>query len=366
MESKHIATGILKALGVICSIVIVVWIVYQIQSLLIYCVIAAVVALLGRPMVFFLRRRLKFPNILAVIVTLICILSILVGIVALFVPIISDQSKNFALYDMDVVQEKFSQLIMKLSEAMGASKEVVIDIIEDADLENSVMENIDVGFIPKLFNALLGVLSSLGIGLFSVLFVSFFFLKDSQLIQRFILKLVPLKHQQKAVTSISKTKNLLSRYFVGILIQMSVIFFFYATGLLIAGIGNAIIIAFICALFNVIPYVGPLIGGSMMMLLAVTSNLEVDFYSIILPKAGYVFIAFVIGQLVDNFVSQPLIFSNSMKSHPLEIFIVIVGAGLLAGIMGLIIAVPAYTVIKVIFKEFAPQNRIVKVLTKDL
>jgi predicted PurR-regulated permease PerM len=74
----------------------------------------------------------------------------------------------------------------------------------------------------------------------------------------------------------------------------------------------------------------------------------------------------MIGQLVDNFFSQPLIFSKSVKSHPLEIFLVIMIAGVLFGVVGLIVAIPVYTSIKVILKEFLSDNEIVQKLTKNI
>ena len=103
-----------------------------------------------------------------------------------------------------------------------------------------------------------------------------------------------------------------------------------------------------------------------MLLLTMTSNLGMDFSTVILPKTGYVLIGLVIGQLVDNFFSQPFIFSNSVKSHPLEIFLVIIIAGLLFGVFGMIVAVPGYTALKVILKEFLADNKIVKNLTQNL
>ena len=102
------------------------------------------------------------------------------------------------------------------------------------------------------------------------------------------------------------------------------------------------------------------------MFLTMTSNLEADFSSVILPKTIYVIIGFFIGQLIDNFVSQPFIFSNSVKSHPLEIFIVILAGGSLMGTTGMIVAIPLYTAIKVIFKTFMSKNKIVRSLTQDL
>ena len=85
---------------------------------------------------------------------------------------------------------------------------------------------------------------------------------------------------------------------------------------------NSIVIAFLCALLNLIPYVGPLIGGVLMLFLTMSSNLGQDFQEVILPTTIYVMIGYVIAQLIDNFLSQPLIFSNSVKSHPLEIFLI--------------------------------------------
>jgi predicted PurR-regulated permease PerM len=128
---------------------------------------------------------------------------------------------------------------------------------------------------------------------------------------------------------------------------------------------NAFIIAFLCALLNLIPYLGPIIGGFLMMILTMTSFIAADFSTVILPKTIFVMIGFTIGQLIDNFFSQPFIFSNSVKSHPLEIFIVILASGTLLGPIGMIIAIPLYTTLKVISQEFLSQNKIVKSLTKN-
>ena len=97
-----------------------------------------------------------------------------------------------------------------------------------------------------------------------------------------------------------------------------------------------------------------------------SSNLGLDFQTEILPTTIYVMIGYLIAQLIDNFLSQPLIFSNSVKSHPLEIFLVIMISGILFGVTGMVVAIPVYTAIKVILKAFLSENKIVKSLTKDL
>jgi predicted PurR-regulated permease PerM len=209
-------------------------------------------------------------------------------------------------------------------------------------------------------------LGNFSIGLFSVLFISFFFLKDSKLFENSLMTLVPDNKETRLQKSINKIKDLLSRYFVGLVLQISVLFIIYTIGLLIIGVENAIVIAFLCALINLIPYLGPMIGGAIMIFLTMTSNLGESFNEVIVPTTLKVLVVIIIGQLIDNFISQPLIFSKSVKSHPLEIFLIIIIGGLLFGIVGMIVAVPAYTAIKVILKEFLSDNKVVQRLTKDL
>lgn len=97
-----------------------------------------------------------------------------------------------------------------------------------------------------------------------------------------------------------------------------------------------------------------------------TSNIGNDFQAFILPTSLKIMIFYFLAQVLDNFVSQPMIFSKTTKSHPLEIFLVIIIGGLLFGVIGMITAVPSYTALKVILKEFLSENKIVKSLTKNI
>ncbi|QBA63846.1 AI-2E family transporter [Muriicola soli] len=366
MNSNIISKGILRAIGILAGIALLLYFLYQIRSVLAYLSMAAVVALIGRPVVLFLRKRLKFPNTLAVITTMVLMVAVLAGIIALFFPLVAEQAANLSLLNIEDLRMKFSSLYQEIILYFGASADQVNDLIKGTELEKNVINGLDIGFIPNILNSFINTLSAASIGLFSVLFISFFFLKDSSLFQRGLLTFVPNNQESGMANSINKINGLLSRYFVGLLFQIMILFIIYTIVLLIVGIPNAIVIAFLCALFNIIPYVGPIIGMVLMIFLSMTSNLGADFTQVILPKTGYVLIGFAIGQLIDNFFSQPFIFSNSVKSHPLEIFLVIIIAGLLFGVLGMIVAVPGYTAIKVILKEFLADNKIVKKLTQDL
>ncbi|MEM8508597.1 MAG: AI-2E family transporter [Bacteroidota bacterium] len=365
-NANTIATGILRAVGIIVGIVVILYFLYKIQSVIAYLAIAAVIALLGRPIVLFLRRKLKFPNTLAVMVTMLLFVVVLLGIIALFVPLINEQGKSLSLLDIEALKADVNTLYLQIMEYFGATTSDVNQLLKNSDLEKNLFQGLNLNFIPNILNSFLDVLSSFSIGLFSVLFISFFFLKDSKLMQKGLLTFIPQKKEQNLVTSIDKINGLLSRYFIGILVQLTILFVIYTATLLIVGVDNAIVIAFLCALFNIIPYVGPIIGGVIMITLTMTSHLGMDFSSVILPKAAYVFVGIVIGQLVDNFFSQPFIFSTSVRSHPLEIFLVIIIAGLLFGVVGMVVAVPGYTAIKVILKEFLRGNTFVEKFTKNV
>lgn len=287
---------------------------------------------------------------------------ILLGLFSLFIPLIKEQGQNLSLLDVNALQNNLQDLYQQIADYLQFKN---IDI-EDTFKNSGILSKLDYNAIPNLLNSILGTIGSFTIGLFSVLFITFFFLKDSRLMEGGLMVFIPDNKEDRLKKSIETIKDLLSRYFIGLVFQIMILFIIYTTVLLIVGVHNAVVIAFLCALLNLIPYIGPLIGGALIILLTMTNFLGMDFQSVILPKTIWVFVGFIIGQLVDNFFSQPIIFSKSVKSHPLEIFLVILIAGILFGILGLIVAIPAYTAIKVILKEFLAENKIVKSLTKNL
>jgi len=360
MHSKTIANGILRALWVIVSILLLIFFLYKIQSVLIYLIIATVLSLVASPMLRFLKERLKFPNILAVIITMSFFLMIIMGVISMFIPLIKEQGHNISLLNTEELRLRIFNLFQEIDIFFSARRINLFGELKNIDLTSNISS------IPSLLNSLVGVVGTFSMGLFSVLFITFFFLKDNKLLHNVFVLITPEGNEDKILKSLRKINDLLSRYFIGLIIQISILFAIYSITLLIFNIKSAVVIAFLCALLNLIPYIGPLIGGILMILLTMTSSLEYDFQTHILPVTSYVLFGYIIAQFIDNFFSQPIIFSKSVKSHPLEIFLIIVIGGLLFGITGMIFAVPSYTVLKVVLKEFLSDNPIVKSLTKGL
>ena len=360
MNSRIIANGILRAIAVLVGILIFLYFLYKIQSVLIYLVIATVLSLIATPVQRFLKNRLKFPNVLAVVITMSMFLLVILGIISMFIPLIKEQGHNISLLNTEELRRRIFNLFHEIDLYFAARRINLFGELKNIDLTSNIAS------IPSLLNSFMGVVGTFSVGLFSVLFITFFFLKDTKLLHNVFVLVTPDKNEDKILKSLKTINDLLSRYFIGLIIQISILFTIYSVTLLIFNIKSAVVIAFLCALLNLIPYIGPLIGGVLMILLTMTSSLEYDFQTHILPVTLYVLFGYIIAQLIDNFFSQPIIFSKSVKSHPLEIFLIIVIGGLLFGITGMIFAVPSYTVIKVVLKEFLSDNPIVKSLTKGL
>jgi Predicted permease len=139
-------------------------------------------------------------------------------------------------------------------------------------------------------------------------------------------------------------------------------------GMTIAGIDfqQALVMGLILGILNVIPYVGPWLGLFIAITMGVASHIQMDFKTVVVPLIYYMIIVEAITHLIDNILIQPVIFSNSVKAHPLEIFIVILAAGFAAGIPGMILGIPTYTVIRVFAREFFYNFKAVQKITSGL
>lgn len=362
MTARIIANGILRALGIILAVSISVYFLYQIQTVILYLIVALILTLIGNPILDFLKRRLKFNHTLAAAFTIVFFVLIIVGFMLLFIPLLIDQGQSLSLLNTSEIEQNILRLMNELTaflESHHIDAQALIRSQKNAS-------NLNITIIPDFLNTLLSTISNFGMGLASVLFITFFFLKDRRLFIEGAKKLIPDSHEEQVLNSLDKINLLLSRYFIGLLLQLLVVFILYMIVLLIFGVENAIVIAFLCGILNIVPYIGPIIATVLAAILTMINNLGGDFQTETLPTTIYVLIGFSLVQFIDNNFSQPLIFSKSVSSHPLEIFLVILIAGFLFGIIGMIIAVPLFTILKVVGKEFFPENVLIQMFTKNI
>ena len=360
MNSRELSNGILRAVGTLTAIAVVLFFLYKIQSVLIYIAVAIVLTLIASPFLRLFHVKLKLPKTISVVLVMVIFIAVIVGIFAMFIPVIIHQGHQLSLLNADGFISNIRQVLKGLEDYLTSKGIHILKNSEEINLGDSLKS------IPGALNSVLGFIGSFSMGLVSVFFIAFFLMKDELILKNAFKSIVPNDKEDRILKSIYEIKVLLSRYFIGLIVQIFILFVLYSIVLLIFRVDNAVVIAFLCALLNLIPYLGPLIGGILMITLTMTSNIEQDFSTYILPTTIYVLIGYVVSQWIDNFLSQPIIFSKSVKSHPLEIFLVIIIGGLLFGITGMVIAVPIYTAIKVILKEFLADNQIVKNLTKGM
>lgn len=347
---------------------------FYFRNVLVYIVAAFVVSLIGRPVMKTLRR-LKFkgkpaPDWLLAVLTIVIIIALLVLLVTQLIPMVSNIVRDASAIQTSTYFE--SNPIDKLNDwIIGLFPNVGHDFDIAAVLLGKIKELVDFGKVSGIVGSVASVVSSAFVAIFSIVFISFFFLKDDGLFERIICALVPDRHEANVRKTLNDIKELLSRYFVGLLIEMLGVALIDFIGLwLIARLdfSYAIGIAFIAGLLNVIPYVGPLIGEAIGVVFGIVLKLGTG---VGLDVNIWIFALIILtimlaAQLVDNFIYQPLIYSTSIKAHPLEIFIVLLMAGHIGGVTGMLVAIPAYTVVRVVAIRFFYRYKVIQRLIPDL
>lgn len=222
------------------------------------------------------------------------------------------------------------------------------------------------GTVSSILNNLISYLSGFLGGLFCVLFITFFLLKDEHAVSRTILLLTPPRIETEVKEILVTSKKMLSKYFIGLIIDVLIVGILAGVSLSILGIKNALIIGFVAGLFNVVPYIGPMITLCFALFLGVSGCIELGQYDQISSVITKIFIALMSINILDAILLQPFIFSNTVKAHPLEIFLVVLMAGTLAGILGMVVAIPVYTLVRIVAREFLTQFKFFKKITEKI
>ena len=347
---------------------------YFFKNVLVYVIAAFVVSLIGRPIMLLLKkiriRKRSLPDWLLAVLTIVLILALLALTVTQMIPMVSNIIRDASAIQSSSYFE--SNPIEKLNAwLIGMFPNIGNDFDITAVLLTQLKGVVDFGKVSGIVGSVASMVTSAFVALFSVVFISFFFLKDDTLFERIICALVPDRHEAEMGKTLNDIKQLLSRYFAGLVIEMlgmAVIDFLGLWLIARLGFSYAIGIAFIAGLLNVIPYVGPLIGEfigvvfGIILKLGTGAGLDVNIWIFAL----IILATMLTAQLIDNFIYQPLIYSTSIKAHPLEIFIVLLMAGHIGGAVGMLVAIPAYTVVRVIAIRFFYRYKAIQRLIPDL
>ena len=345
---------------------------YFFGSVLIYIIVAFVVSLIGQPIVHLLRKiKIKgksLPDTVLAAITLIVIFGVLILLIWQIIPVVANIVRDASSMKAEETMDSHSIINQVNDWIIRTLPWVGEDFDGVALLMDKLSEVVDMSNVTGVLGSVASAVASLAVGIFAVIFISVFFIKDDKLFGRIVGALVPDSIEPRVEKTIFDIEKLLSRYFIGIVIEVFGVMLLDLLGLwLIARVdfNYALGIAFIAGLLNIIPYVGPLLGEVIGVVLCVILKYGAGIgLGVNIWIFALIVLAVMLGtQLVDAFVYQPLIYSTSIKANPLEIFVVIMLAGHLGGAIGMLIAIPAYTVIRVIasrfFYDFKPVKRLI-------
>lgn len=360
----------IKNIIVALALVLLGVLVYYFSYIVAYILIAAVLALIGRPLVRKFQkiryRKFYIGKTASAALTLLTLWIVLISFFGFLIPLVIsevDQLSSINIHEVLLyLDNALNQLRTNLPQfAPGIPEGASLQPYLEAQLRGLL----NVGQVSNLFKSAATVLGNFFLMIFSVSFILFFFLKEENLFRNWILVMAPEKYESRVSKVMDNVADLLKRYLLGILLQILGVMILSVIGFSIIGFGfeAAVVVGVFAGLINIIPYVGPWMGAIFGLAVAVANHLNSNFTEVTLPLMFWVVVVVGIVQIIDNAVFQTVIYSHSVKAHPLEIFFVILMSGSIGGITGMILGIPVYTVIRVIAAEFLSEFKIVQQLT---
>ncbi|MFA6367047.1 MAG: AI-2E family transporter [Bacteroidales bacterium] len=357
----------------IVSILIIAIILYAFWyfRFLVGCIaISIVLSFIGRPLMKLLERisykKFHIGNIPSTIITLSALILSIFLVFYTLVPLIISQAMNFANIDIYQIADFYAEPIKKIESFLYDYQIMSANTNLETLISNKILTMFQMFQINDIADSILGFGTSFIMGFFIIMFITFFLLKDAHLLYNFIMGVTPDEYINEVDRIITNTRSLISRYFIGLSLEILSMIALLSIGFYLVGFSNAILIASICGVMVILPYIGVIIGGAMGLIICITGYLSVDPSMDILPIIFKFIVIFGTVKLMDDFILQPFIYSKSVKAHPLEIFLVILMAGEIGGVIGMILAIPTYTFLRIIAKEFFSQWKIVQKITKGI
>ena len=349
---------------------VVLFLMWYFSSIVIYILVSAVLAIMGRPLVARISRgrigRWRVPRWCGALVTLLVIWIVFAVMCGLFVPLVTNKLYQLAHLDFSTVLTSVEEPLQRIQDYLTHFFSLPETQVSFKDTLISFLQSlINFDTINTAFSSVVSLAVSSVIAFFSISFITFFFLRDDGLFYAMVTALFPDRYQQNVTHALYSVTVLLSRYFRGILAESFLLML--AVSLVMMAFGmraqDAFFIGLIMGVMNVVPYAGPTIGGAVSVCMGIITPIEgMSIGHTMLVIAG----SLLILKGLDDFVLQPTLYSERVKAQPLEIFLVILIAGSLAGVIGMLLAIPLYTVLRVFAKEFFSQISLVRKLTEKI
>lgn len=303
----------------------------------------AVIYYLVKPIYDYLLNK-KVPKGIAILLVMVGVIVIFIMIITSLVPIIqkqlldlvsqlpyyyqiiSEQVENFMQTGFfETIQEQFNKI--------------------NTDFIQSITERLNgiLNFTFSGIGSVVGIIGDIVITIMTMPVILYYLLKDGNKVIPFVTRMFPTRSQHKISVMLNEMNQQVSSYIRGQITVAICVGFTYIIGYTLIGLPYGVTIGMIAGLLTIIPYLGSIIGLTPALIIGFVTNPTLAFH---------VFLVFVIEQLIESRVLQPLILGSSLKMHPVTILIILLAAGKMFGLVGLLIAVPVYAVVKVFITHF--------------
>lgn len=344
--------------------------IYFFPDIFLYFAIAVILSMLGRPLCDALKKfhikKFKLGNAVSAIITMVAMFLLLSLIFLFVIPLINKEIILLSNIDTDAIIAYFEKPIEDVYNFL-----IQYNIIRPEEdilttIENKLYSIVNWDSVSTFVGSIVSKTSSLVIGIFSTMFLTFFLLKDQDIVHNIFMAITPDDHTIRMKKILNDSRVMLTRYMFGLIAEVVCMMTLIFLGLSIFGVKNALIIAVLGGFMNIIPYLGPLMGCAIGVIIGIISNLGINAFDLIMPNTLEIIGVFIVANGIDNFVLQPTIYSKSVFAHPIEIFLVILMAGNIGGVVGMIIAIPGYTLIRIVAKQLLSEFKFIELLTKNL
>ncbi len=338
--------------------------------IVIYILISVILGILGQPIVEFLNRqpigRFRIPRGVCAFVTLILMIGILLFATTVFLPLLARQAALVSDMGTQGLMEGLEEPLKELERLFMQWN--ILDPHEtiSGTVVKEIMGIFTFDRLTMLFSSVINLVAEIFIGFLAISFITFFALKDKHLFSDVIVYFTPVHYKQEARNILAESKLLVRRYFAGLIIRIVLVFILTFLSIWMLGIKGALVIAFFSGVLSIIPYLGPIIATFIGVFIGASMNLGMDFYTQMLPLMVQIVLVFIVVNIIDVVVLQPVIYSKSVWAHPLEIFLVFMVAAIIGGIFGMIIAIPAYSVIRIFLKVFMEKSYLALKIREEL
>lgn len=364
---------ITQYLIVLSGVLIIGFLAWYFSNIVAYLLVSAVLSLMAKPLVDFLSKlhiaNWKLPRSLCAAAGLLMIWLFFFLIFYTFIPPIASNAQRLSLVDVNQLVELLTKPLQKIEVLLNNYLPGETDFHFKDFFARQVSSIFDINMVRNSFGSITNFVVSMAVAIFSISFITFFFLKEESLFTDGIIILFPAKYEASVRRALYSSTRLLVRYFIGVILDMICVIIVLTAGLTIfTGLEfrTALIIGLIAGILNVIPYVGPVIASGIGILIAIATHLDLVGSGELGTLVFRMSLVFIGMKVLDDALFQPYIFSNSVNAHPLEIFLLILIAGSVAGVGGMLLAIPTYTILRVFAKEFFNNLRLVQKLTEKI